>query len=281
MLWTEPALYGLLGQSLVHSYSPAMFAAVLSQTRPGSAYLPFETTSDGLSSMLAAMTRVKVRGFNVTVPFKEEVVRYLDDLAGDAREFEVVNCVVVEDGRLIGHNTDCDAFRATLEQEAIRPSTAVILGAGGAARAVFGALRTLGTRDVIVASRTRTRLSWFCEHGARILLLGEEELVEAVSSADLLINATPVGMHPYSAASVWTHGFASNQVVYDLIYNPRPSHLLKLATQAGCRTFDGLDMLARQATASLFIWTGARVSYRKFLAAACRIANPSAGPIGS
>lgn len=269
-------LFGLLGRSLGHSLSPAMFAAVFSQIRPGAAYVPWEVEPADLPAKLAALRELSAGGFNVTIPYKETLIPYLDAVEGDAAALGAVNCVVARGARFVGLNTDAVALEASLA-EALRQArlpgfcpTALVLGAGGAAKAAVLALERFGARAITVAARRSEAVfdnPFFADRTSRIPF--EPAVVEAAADlSDIVVNATPVGMFPDMAHSPLSGGFHRHQVVYDLIYNPRPTLFLRQAADAGAMTLDGLDMLARQAAASLRIWTGANVSHQKFLAAA-------------
>lgn len=262
-------IFGVLGEHLGHSLSPAMFSAILPQVSPGSAYVPFEISPARLAEFIASTRLLPFCGFNVTLPHKVEIIPHLDDTRGAAFDLGAVNCVVCRDGLLVGHNTDAEAFLASLG-EAPAFSQTLVLGAGGAARAAVHALRTCVSGPIHMAARRplpdgEVRFADCLHHP-----FDERSLQEVAAACDLIVNATPVGMYPLPGFSPLSGGFHSGQVVFDMVYNPRPTRFLQLAQAAGARTIDGLEMLGRQAAESLRLWTGARVAYQKFMAAARR-----------
>lgn len=269
-----PLLFGLLGNNLGHSLSPAMFAAILPQVAPGSAFFPLETSPAQLGSMINALRLLPTGGFSVTIPYKVAVIPFLDGLDPRAEALGAVNCVVRRDDAFVGHNTDAPAFKESLL--AIRPrfSKALILGAGGAARAVVYALRQIiPNPTILVAARRPEAISAAFPEGVSPVSFDEPALAAAAADCDLIVNCTPVGTWPHSEATPLARGFRPGQVVYDLVYNPRPTLFLKLAADAGAVTIDGIDMLARQASLALELWLGAQVSHQKFLVAALRAAQ--------
>ena len=232
--------YGLIGRKLEHSLSQKLFDA---QGFKDASYGLYEMeTLDGLRQWVE---QEHINGFNVTIPYKQEILPLLDAVDNMAAEIGAVNCVSVEEGRLIGHNTDAPAFMATY----VEPlhGTALILGTGGAARAVAYALKQLGV-DYVFVSR----------HPERAIakpVIGYDEITPQYS---VIINATPVGMYPdidstpINLSSLTSH--ISLCLVYDLIYNPSPTLLMKQAEALGARVKNGLDMLRRQAELSWRIW---------------------------
>lgn len=182
-------------------------------------------------------------GFNVTIPYKEAVIPHLDVLDEVAVAIGAVNCVTLEDGRLIGHNTDAPAFSETLKPH-LHPwhTSALILGTGGASKAVAYALQQLNISSQIV-SRTPEK------HPGTISYL---EACEAASDSFLIINATPVGMSPNNALTPWpyTYRLGMKHLCYDLIYNPEETRFLTEAELCGAHVCNGLPMLERQAELS-------------------------------
>lgn len=234
--------YALIGRTLTHSYSKQLFDA---QHFADADYrLCAMPSVDGLRRWVE---REGIDGFNVTNPYKQAVIPHLDALDAEARAIGAVNCVCVDGGRLIGHNTDAPAFRDTLERG--KWETALILGTGGAARAVAHALGQMGIPYRFV-SRTPER------HPDAI---GYSQLSTfRFPPSTLIVNATPVGTFPdvdrsplnFSELQPPTSGF----FVYDLVYNPSPTLLLRQAAAAGAATHDGLAMLHRQAALSWALW---------------------------
>lgn len=232
--------YALIGRKLGHSWSQRWFEErFVREGLKDCTYCLHEMASlDGLRQWVA---EEHIGGFNVTIPYKQTILPLLDALAPEAEAIGAVNCVVASGGRLTGHNTDAPAFRQTFESTDVE-GAALILGTGGAAQAVAYALKELG-RDYRLVSRKPT--------GAAI---GYEEAAARRHEFSILVNATPVGMWPDVEVSPWPCGLEGFRLVYDLVYNPSPTLLLRQAAAAGAKTVDGLAMLHRQAELSWQLW---------------------------
>lgn len=236
----------LIGNPLCHSWSKNYFDNMfVSQGLSGYNYrLCPLATLDGLRQW--AMQN-NLQGFNVTLPYKEAVLAHLDSVSPEAQEIGAVNCVVVADGRMVGHNTDAPAFRQTL-LPLLQPwhRKALILGTGGASKAVAYTLRQLGI-DYSFVSR---------QPEGRTHCIGYAEATEEIADCRLLVNATPVGMYPNSEATPLPHldGIGTQHTVYDLIYNPQETLLLRQCRQHGATVQNGLKMLTLQADLSWQLW---------------------------
>jgi shikimate dehydrogenase len=205
-------------------------------------------------------------GWNVTVPHKASMVGYLDEMSDEVQATGACNTVRVQAGRLLGYNTDVAGFRAGLEEAGgIAPgSKTVLMGAGGAARGVAWALSRAG-HDVSVLSRKSEQASALADalsigtpsplrHGT----LDAETLTRELDGASLLVNCTPAGMWPHDDDTPLPEGvrLPDGLLVFDLVYRPRPTRLLREAAAVGCRTQDGLAMLVHQGASAFEIWTG-------------------------
>ncbi|MFQ5817965.1 MAG: shikimate dehydrogenase [Terriglobia bacterium] len=249
---TRTRLYGVIGNPIVHSLSPAMQNAALQAARLNAVYLPFEVRD--LSDFLACCPQLGVAGFSVTLPHKQAILRYLDDCDPVAENIGAVNTVVVRGGkRLYGYNTDYVGVLRTLAHYVpLEGAQVLILGAGGAARAVAFALATAGA-FVSISARRRGR--------ARALAraLGGEALSRSAGRRfDAIVNCTPVGMSPEEEASPLAASELNARVVFDLVYNPLETKLLRLARQRGAVAVPGWQMLVEQGAAQFEIWTGLR-----------------------
>ena len=246
----------LIGHPVGHSLSPLIHRTAYEALGMGWHYGLMDVLEADLPSVLAAIDGARVVGANVTIPYKQRVFELLDACTDTARAVGAVNTLFVENGKLKGHNTDVDGFLAPLHTlGATAPRSALILGSGGAARAVAHALTgVLGWKAVTVAARNPAT--------ARALpgvkALPWDERSEAAAKADLIVNTTPIGMHPNVDASPLPDGHTvhAGQIVYDLIYAPRETRLLQQATSAGATPIGGLPMLIGQAAAAFRIWTG-------------------------
>lgn len=241
--------YGLIGKPLVHSFSQQYFTEYFARTGREACYLPFELDTIGALPALLA-SHPDLRGFNVTIPYKQQVIAYLDLLDPAAAAIGAVNVVKVvhTDGgvRLIGYNTDHFGFRRSL-LPLIPASTsrALVLGTGGASRAVVYALEWLDIRATLV-SRTPSQGQ-----------LGYRDLTDAtIRTFDLIVNCTPLGTYPAvdTCPDLPYHALDSRQICYDLVYNPAETRFLRQAAAQGCRVSNGLQMLHIQADKAWQIW---------------------------
>ncbi len=255
--------YYLMGYPVGHSVSPAMHNAAFKELSMPHSYGLFEVQRDQLAQVVQDKLRVtEFGGANVTIPHKMEIIKYLDELAESAKKAGAVNTIEYRNGRLIGHNTDAlGGVRALTETYGeISGSKVVLLGAGGAASALAAELApnvdtlVILNRSVEKARELSNRLSGNTSYGS----IKDQVVIE---SADILINATPVGMHPKTAESPvdpkWLH---SDLLVYDIIYNPQKTQLLRDAEDTGARTLGGLWMLVYQGVEAFKIWTGVEPS---------------------
>ena len=244
--------YALIGKPLGHSWSQRLFEEAVPADVAD--YRLCELPSlDGLQRWVVDND---ISGFNVTAPYKESILPYLDTLTSEAKEIGAVNCVKVVEGKLIGYNTDAPAFQQTLGKHRspltshLSPS-ALILGTGGAARAVAHALSQMGI-DYTFVSRTPEL------HPNSIGYKDLPSFIIHHSSFTILINATPVGTWPNVDASPLPPNFQFSifnfQLVYDLIYNPSPTLLMRQAAERGAKVVDGLAMLRLQAKLSRDIY---------------------------
>ncbi len=270
------ALVGVLGDPVRHSLSPAMHNAAIAALGLDWAYLALPVAAADLAVVLRALAAVDCRGLNVTLPHKQAAAELADELTPLARRLGAVNTLVRrEGGGWLGTNTDVEGFLAPLQ--ALMAREALVLGCGGSARAVVAGLVDLGVGCIRVAGRDSTRLGSFirsCADWAPGLVPlawggdmagSPDPLGAALASADLVVNTTPLGMASEGdPTAVERSPLRPDQIaalspaatVYDLIYTPRPTALLRLAQEQGCRSIDGLEMLVQQGAASLRLWSG-------------------------
>lgn len=254
---------GLIGDPVDHSLSPYMHNAAFAALGIDARYELWGTPAEDIAERLATLREAGVLGANVTVPHKQRVMPLLDDISDAARRIGAVNTIVPTDGRLHGENTDVYGFGQSLS-DAIEGATvkrAVVVGAGGASRAVLVSLQEAGVADIVVVNRTVERAEALTDE---LSLEGQSPLVaasldvldELATSADVLVNATSIGWHsgelPFDGAII--AGLPETAVVMDLTY--RETDLLRLATARGLRAVDGLPMLIHQGARSFELWTG-------------------------
>ncbi len=268
----QTVLVGVMGWPVAHSLSPAMHNAALRRLGLNWRYVPLPVHPTRIAEAVGGAAALGFRGFNVTVPHKQGVMATLDEIAPGAAVVGAVNTVVIdrsgEDVKLRGFNTDVPGFLGALRAGGFEPERggkAVVVGAGGAARAVVYGLSTAGMEHIVTLNRTGARaealisdlrMAGVADGRLRASSLRQETLLAEASDADLLVNATTVGMWPETGASIWPAAtpFPEHLTVYDLVYNPLETRLLHQARRAGARTIDGLGMLARQGALALALW---------------------------
>jgi shikimate dehydrogenase len=247
------AVYGLTGSPISHSVSPAMHNAAFGAARIDAVYLPLPAAD--ADDFLTFAHALGVKGASVTIPFKVPLFDRMHEVDAVARRIGAVNTIHAVAGQWIGSNTDAPGFLRPLQDLGVtlKGARASILGAGGAARAVAIALASNGA-DVCVHARSRER--------ARDVAAGVSARPgpwpPESGSWDLLVNCTPIGMHPKIEETPVAAEALTGRLVYDLVYNPRQTRLLREATGAGCQTIGGLDMLVAQAEEQFRTWIGAR-----------------------
>jgi len=257
---------GLIGWPIKHSMSPLMQQAGFNSLGLDITYELWETEQGNLERMVETIRSPQVLGANVTAPFKQEVMGLLDGMNKTAEEIGAVNTIVKSGDKLIGYNTDAEGFLRALQEEGqFTPEgkRAVLIGAGGAARAVGFALAGAGIASLTICNRNQKRAAILASElkVQTSSVTGIEEngpFKEAVRASDLLVNCTPIGMMhgPAEGQSPIPEGFiSSHTLVYDIIYNPVRTPLLLSAEKAGAKTLGGLSMLVFQGVASFELWT--------------------------
>ncbi|HEV3475287.1 MAG TPA: shikimate dehydrogenase [Actinomycetota bacterium] len=246
----------LIGDPVAESVSPAMHRAAFVAEGLEIDYQALQIPPGRLAMAFPRLRR-KHLGMNVTRPFKEEVIPLLDDLSDEARRAGSVNTIELRRGRAIGHSTDVPGFLAALERAGTPlPNRAVILGTGGAARAVVAALRGIGAAVMVSGRNASASARLAAQMGGTALAPTAPAIGGALAEADLLVNATPVGGGPNGRGSPLPGGVSLHPglTVCDLVYRPRRTSLLSTARAAGCRTVEGIEMLIEQGARSFQIW---------------------------
>jgi len=254
-------LAAVIGDPIRHSRSPAIFNAAFAATGLDWAYLAFEVPGGRAAAALDAMRVLGIEGLSVTMPHKTDVAHLVDELSSQAARLDAVNCVARDGDRLIGHNTDGAGFVSSLRIGAgFDPAgrRCVVLGAGGAARAVVLALAEAGAAEVVVVNRSPDRAADAAELAGAIGRIAETSALAApLADADLLVNATPVGMDAISTPvdAALLDVLPDGALVADLVYQPLVTPLVGLAAGRGLATLDGLGMLVYQAAEAFERWT--------------------------
>lgn len=260
-------IVGLIGYPIDYTLSPVMHNAAFKELNLNFVYLPFRVKLEDLNLAIKGLSALTIAGVNVTIPHKEEVIKYLHELSQEARMIRAVNTICVVEGRLIGDNTDGKGFVTSLIEEMnVYPydKKIFILGAGGAARAIGMSLANLGVKritftdkDMVKATRLLSDIKhYFQTLWVDMVRLDDEEFEEYIRDCDILINATPCGMQENDPLLINPNWLYSHQVVYDIIYTPTQTTLLKIAKEKGCKTQNGVSMLVHQGALSFELWTG-------------------------
>lgn len=257
----------LLGNPLGHSISPPMHNRVFEKLGLDYCYLPVQVTPDNLQTVFAGLTKMNVAGFNVTIPHKIAIIDYLDALAPLAATIGAVNTICIKDGKTIGYNTDGEGFIRSLQAEGgitVPGKRVLLLGCGGAVRAIAMTLAFRGAKKIFIANRTLTKAEALAaEINTKIgncavaIAAQPESQARAIESCDILVNGTSIGMQPREEDSPIDLALLdSHLIVADIVYNPHTTKLLAAAQAKGCRIVHGLGMLIHQGAAGFKLWTG-------------------------
>lgn len=253
----------VIGDPVAHSLSPLLHQAMIDQTGAAYRYDVRTVRPEELPAFVRWAKDGGCAGFNVTMPHKEAILPLLDEVDATAASCGAVNTVCIREGRAIGHNTDGTGFLDSLAGQGFYPQgrTVLLLGAGGAAKAVGHALATAGAGRIIVCARRLERAAALaaqlpgCGEG---IVLAQDAIQQAAAACDLLVNATPLGMagSPAFARLDFLQAMPPHAVVYDLVYHPRRTALLEAAARQGLRAVGGIDLLIRQAVRAFTFFTG-------------------------
>ncbi|MFQ5770135.1 MAG: shikimate dehydrogenase [bacterium] len=263
---------GLIGWPLGHSLSPFLHHYLLKESNQMGCYHAFEIKKEQLTEAVQGLQTLGFKGFNVTIPYKQLIMSHLDEISEEAQWIGAVNTVLIKNSKRYGFNTDGRAFNLALQNKQINPAgkTAIVLGAGGAARAVILSLVKNRIHKIEIFNRTLKRAEQLTEEISKttnfknlsIKKLQESKITRSLESVQLIINATALGMWPeietapYSFNSEFKHLTA-----IDLVYNPLETKFLKNAQAAGAKIVDGLDMFIFQGRESLNIWTENKMGF--------------------
>lgn len=266
MIDAQTQLYGIIGNPVRHSLSPIIHNGAFRRMGLNAVYLAFEVKD--LEEAIDGIRGLEIRGVSVTIPFKTEVISLLDKVEGVAGQIEAVNTIINKGGKLIGYNTDWHGALEALEEKVdLKGKRVVLIGAGGAARAIGFALK-MRDCEIIISNRTSDQAAGLSKE-----LMCDHQPLSSIGGlkADVIINATSVGMHPYDEESPLPKKVLNKgMTVMDIVYRPLQTKLLREAEEAGCLTINGLEMLSRQGAAQLEIWTGQRPEMGKIKEDLCQ-----------
>jgi len=252
MIDAETQLYGVFGNPVRHSLSPVIHNGAFQRMGLNAAYLAFEVSN--LEEAVSGIKGLGIRGVSVTIPFKTQIIPFLDQLDEVAGKIQAVNTIRHEGGKLIGYNTDWSGALGALEEKVdLTGKRIYLLGTGGAARAIAFGLKERGCQ-VFIGGRSPKKAAALAEE---LGMVHRPFPFSGRLDADVLVNATSAGMSPNDEESpVPKEVLYKEMTVMDIVYKPLKTKLLRGAEERGCRTIDGLEMLARQGAAQIEIWTG-------------------------
>ncbi len=268
MISSNTSFIALIGNPVSHSLSPIMQNAALQYLGLDLIYIAIPCKDEDLESVLHSLKKINCKGLNITIPHKEKVFDLCSDISPIANKVKAINTMKLNSKKeWSGTNTDVEGFIYPLKKLNIAKKKSIVLGSGGAARSVIQGLINLNLSTISVISRNKSSLDELTKNfDNQIQLQGfldnDNQAQNLIQEADLIVNTTPVGMKeskyeknvfPYGEA-FW-RSLNSQTIVYDLIYNPSPTPLLKFSAKKGCMTIDGLKMLVAQGMKSISFWT--------------------------
>lgn len=276
---------GVIGHPITHSLSPKIHNYWLKQYEIEGSYEAVDVSPQQLPEFIKTLSARGFVGVNVTIPHKQEVMKYLDNIHVEAAAIGAVNTIIIEQGKTYGHNTDAQGFITNIQEEMpdldLFEQKAVMFGAGGAARAVAVALIEEGAK-LFITNRTKEKATTLKQHLVKelaenypeikqddaITIVDWEKRNEILSGAAILANTTSLGMKNYPALNIDLDHLPEDAVVTDIVYSPLKTDLLKKAEERGNKTVDGLGMLLYQAEPGFYAWFGQRPEVTKELRAA-------------
>lgn len=265
-------IIGIMGHPVKHSFSPLMHNISFDLLDLNYIYLPFDVPASNLKDALKGMVALGIKGFNITLPYKEKILPLLKETSDEVNIIGAVNTVVNEDGILHGYNTDVNGIVETLLpfKDEITGKTVSVIGAGGSARsAIYALIRYFKPERINIINRTEQTAESLKEYFAAKMLFNDissfglvpPDIIDVLHNSKLIINATSMGMHPDVDDSPTTipESFCKEQIVFDFIYTPLQTKFLKLASSQGAITINGLRMLVEQGSKSFELWTGQKM----------------------
>lgn len=268
MITGKTKILGVIGAPIAHSLSPIIQNAALHEAGLDYVYTAFPVHRVALASAVCGLRDAGVVGFNVTIPFKTEIMPLLDALSEDAQRIRAVNTVVIaSDGTMTGHNTDVTGFMAGFAARGIglAGKRTVLIGAGGAARAALWGLLRSGVSSVCIGVRNLAKGKALCTDFAAdgtlaVYCFDDPHFRDVLCTADIVVQTTPIGMSPQTDAMppVDPAAISPSAAVYDLIYTPAETAFLRAAAAHGCTTINGETMLVMQGAEAFSLWTGVR-----------------------
>ena len=263
-------VYSVIGNPIAHSKSPNMHNAAFRELKINACYIPIAPSKDEVENICSLIKSSVIKGSNVTIPYKEEIMKYVDELTDEAKLIGSVNTLYSKNNKLIGHNTDGLGFsRSLFVDNKFNPENkkSLIMGAGGASKAICSKLSSNRISQIDIFDIDKEKADELKRHlqqfnfDVKINIIDNKEVDKIAENSDLIVNCTPVGMKEEDPELINSDFFNSNQFIYDLIYTPSKTRLLKDAEIKGAKIINGLDMLAYQGAESFAIWENVNPPY--------------------
>lgn len=267
----ETGIMGIIGGNIKKSLSPFLHNTLLKHYSLNDCYFSFQISAVQLPAAIEGLKTLNIKGVNVTVPFKEKAMEFIDKVEESALKIGAINTIVHKDKLLYGYNTDFIGFKRSLLEKKeieIKGKSAVVMGAGGAARAIIYVLCQEGIKEISIFNRTLDKAgkiekeyhAFFPDCLIRIFPMGDRCLQDKINRADFLINTTSLGFYPNIDLNPLPENILLNQhlIAYDLIYFPAKTSFLRQAEKAGAKIINGGEMLVYQAVESFYLWTRIR-----------------------
>ena len=258
--------FAVIGDPIDHSLSPNIHSAAFRELDLDCSYIAYRIPKDELEEGIEGLKKIKINGFNVTIPHKVEMMKYLDKIDESCSLIGAVNTVTNEDGILKGYNTDMDGFIEPFKKKDLRieGKKILLMGAGGAARAIVAGIAKEKAENITIANRTKSKADELLEFSKLIGLEGDvctiDEAEKKVNDFDIIINATSLGLKN-EPSPISLEGISENCIVYDIVYMPMNTDFIKKAKEKGATIIFGYEMLLGQATRAFEIWHGREAPY--------------------
>ncbi|CAI7995123.1 Shikimate dehydrogenase (NADP(+)) [Geodia barretti] len=255
----QTKIVGIIGAPIEHSRSPQIHNAAIAALGLDYVYVPFHVQPDNLGAAIEGFKAANVVGINVTIPHKQNVITYLDEISREATLIGAVNTLIFKDGAISGENTDAPGFLQAMQEEGLdvpEGGTAVVIGAGGSARAIVVALALAGVQTICITNRTVSRAVALATDLSGKTGLDDPKLSNAVGTSQLIVNTASTSMDVSYPLLIDPEWLEPQSIVYDIVYTPPETRLLRAAAEKGCHTIGGLGMLVHQGAIAFEKWTG-------------------------
>ena len=269
MINSKTSFLALIGNPVEHSLSPIMHNAAIKFLELDLVYIAIPCKNEDFEIVINALKRINCKGLNITIPFKEKAFNLCEEISPIAKKIKAINTLKINQNfEWSGTNTDIEGFIYPIKHLNLTGKKSIVIGSGGAARSAVQGLTDLKLSEVLVISRNESNLKKFLNDfkifkSVKGCLANSENVDDLINQADLIINTTPIGMKNHSASygglpfgTEFWRSLNSKSIIYDLVYNPRLTELLRFSEKKGCQIIDGSEMLVAQGAKSLSYWTG-------------------------